>query len=319
MIPITGLWAPILYILFARNVLANNGDSSERPPDAPFDWLKLESSRKLNYVPCSTDLQFRCARLEVPLDWLNVTDKRTVAIAVRTLPAKVPFDHPTFSGSIIVNPGGPGASGTQFIESIGREIQEWFDKPGTRHYEIVSFDPRGVAPTTLTAYCFKNDKQRTHWQLAHQGVGGPLSGVHGPLDADKMGQALAAQDAYMRQCRDAEGELGQSMAHISTANVARDMLDLVDGIDELRRHSLNDSSEDSRDRTQINSKGRLPRLKYLGFSYGAFLGLTYASMFPGRVSRMILDGVVDPNDLVAERVSTCLPFPTLFHQGHLLK
>ncbi|QPG95434.1 hypothetical protein C2857_000654 [Epichloe festucae Fl1] len=39
-----------------------------------------------------------------------------------------------------------------------------------------------------------------------------------------------------------------------------------------------------------------PRLQYLGFSYGTLLGTTFMSMFPGRVGRMVLDGVVDADD-----------------------
>jgi pimeloyl-ACP methyl ester carboxylesterase len=36
------------------------------------------------------------------------------------------------------------------------------------------------------------------------------------------------------------------------------------------------------------------KLTYLGYSYGTFLGSTYAEMFPGNVRAMILDGAVDP-------------------------
>ncbi|MGI5254022.1 alpha/beta fold hydrolase [Actinacidiphila glaucinigra] len=36
------------------------------------------------------------------------------------------------------------------------------------------------------------------------------------------------------------------------------------------------------------------RLHYLGFSYGTYLGATYAGLFPSRVGRMVLDGAGDP-------------------------
>ncbi|MFC4502729.1 MULTISPECIES: alpha/beta fold hydrolase [Streptomyces] len=36
------------------------------------------------------------------------------------------------------------------------------------------------------------------------------------------------------------------------------------------------------------------RISYLGYSYGSYLGEVYATMFPGRVDRMVLDGVIDP-------------------------
>ncbi|MFI2200443.1 alpha/beta hydrolase [Streptomyces sp. NPDC020192] len=36
------------------------------------------------------------------------------------------------------------------------------------------------------------------------------------------------------------------------------------------------------------------RISYLGYSYGTYLGQVYATMFPGRTDRVVLDGVVDP-------------------------
>jgi pimeloyl-ACP methyl ester carboxylesterase len=37
------------------------------------------------------------------------------------------------------------------------------------------------------------------------------------------------------------------------------------------------------------------QIRYLGYSYGTYLGQVYATMFPGRVRRMVLDSVVDPD------------------------
>ncbi|MCT6593148.1 alpha/beta hydrolase, partial [Pantoea dispersa] len=37
------------------------------------------------------------------------------------------------------------------------------------------------------------------------------------------------------------------------------------------------------------------KLNYLGFSYGTFLGSTYAALFPDNVGHLVLDGAVDPS------------------------
>jgi pimeloyl-ACP methyl ester carboxylesterase len=37
-----------------------------------------------------------------------------------------------------------------------------------------------------------------------------------------------------------------------------------------------------------------PKLNYFGFSYGTYIGATYAGLFPKKVGRMTLDGAVDP-------------------------
>ena len=57
--------------------------------------------------------------------------------------------------------------------------------------------------------------------------------------------------------------------HMSTADTARDM--------DLIRQAVGDQ-----------------KLYYYGVSYGTYLGATYASMFPGRVGRLVVDGVLDP-------------------------
>ena len=38
------------------------------------------------------------------------------------------------------------------------------------------------------------------------------------------------------------------------------------------------------------------KIQYWGFSYGTYLGLTYAAMFPDKIHRLVVDGVVDAYD-----------------------
>ena len=68
------------------------------------------------------------------------------------------------------------------------------------------------------------------------------------------------------RCAELSGDL---LPYITTANTARDM----DAI----RAALGE-----------------PKLSYLGFSYGTYLGAVYASLFPHRGDRFILDSGVDP-------------------------
>ncbi|NUQ97772.1 MAG: alpha/beta fold hydrolase [Streptomyces sp.] len=76
--------------------------------------------------------------------------------------------------------------------------------------------------------------------------------------------ALAAELA--RRCRTYEGDV---LPYVTTRNTARDM--------DVIRAALGER-----------------RISYLGYSYGSYLGEVYATMFPGRTDRVVLDGVIAP-------------------------
>jgi pimeloyl-ACP methyl ester carboxylesterase len=86
-----------------------------------------------------------------------------------------------------------------------------------------------------------------------------------PTTRAEQRRYLAKTIALARRCGDRNGEL---LAHIATADTARD-LDHLRGLVGDRR------------------------LSYLGESFGTLIGQTYANLFPHRVRAMALDGVVD--------------------------
>jgi len=50
----------------------------------------------------------------------------------------------------------------------------------------------------------------------------------------------------------------------------------------------------ARDMDAIRAAFGVPAINYYAFSYGTYIGQVYATLFPGRVRRMVLDSVVDP-------------------------
>ncbi|MET8142044.1 alpha/beta hydrolase [Sphaerisporangium sp. NPDC005288] len=71
---------------------------------------------------------------------------------------------------------------------------------------------------------------------------------------------------YSKACDAAHGEL---LRHMTTVDAAKDM-------DEIRK---------ALDQKQIS---------YVGYSYGTYLGATYATLFPSKVRRLVLDSIVNP-------------------------
>ena len=89
------------------------------------------------WAPCEEDPTADCGTLSVPIDWAKPNGaKFDLALARRkaTNPA-------ARIGSLVVNPGGPGGSGVDFV-LLGAE----YFSPGVRsRFDLVGFDPRGVA------------------------------------------------------------------------------------------------------------------------------------------------------------------------------
>jgi pimeloyl-ACP methyl ester carboxylesterase len=95
-----------------------------------------------------------------------------------------------------------------------------------------------------------------------------------PVGRVQMGVWLDRYAQLYRRCDSRNGDL---LRHVSTADTARDL--------NLLRRAVGDR-----------------RLSYYGFSYGTFLGATYANLFPRRVRAMALDANLDPTAYVAREI-----------------
>ena len=136
------------------------------------------------------------------------------------------------------------------------------DQAGGGRFDVVSWDTRGSGASTHVS-CFRDERSaRRFW-----------GGLTVPTTAPASRVYLAKAIAYARRCGQLSGSL---LSHISTADTARDL-------DYLR--------------SLLHQR----QLTYNGWSYGTFLGQTYANMFPRRVRAMVLDGVVDAVSYVRSR------------------
>jgi len=113
--------------------------------------------------------------------------------------------------------------------------------------------------------------------------------------------------AFGRSCKShSEAKDGFDIKkYMSTASVARDMIEIaekhsewaVDQANKLATKKMGVMRTKDVTKRQMYSYGRGSiKLNYLGFSYGTYLGSTFAAMFPDRVGRLVLDGVVDVRD-----------------------
>ena len=169
---------------------------------------------------------------------------------------------------ILFNPGGPGGSGVDTILNAGSLLRH---VTGT-NFDLVGFDPRGIGSSVPLANC------------SAPAVLSPLRRrllkITGPELPDAVLEKIYVQSRKFGDiCQVAMGGPDEAGPHMSTAVVVKDMISIVDAF-------------------ACSKEGKRVKnahlLNYGGFSYGTFIGETFATLFPDRVGRFVLDGVLDP-------------------------
>ena len=218
------------------------------PVTQPFEPAPIQWS------PCRQQ-GTECGELTVPIDY-SKPEKGSATIALIRFRATG-----TRIGSLVVNPGGPGASGIDLAaglaDSLPASLRERFD--------IVGFDPRGVGASKPAVRCLTDaeiDQYRAQPDVDYNPDGTP--GVD--YSAAGVQQNEDAVKRVVQQCVDKVGT--NFLANVGTANVVRDL--------DALRSALGEN-----------------KLTYLGYSYGTEIGALYAEAYPTNVRAMVLDGPVD--------------------------
>jgi pimeloyl-ACP methyl ester carboxylesterase len=174
--------------------------ASESPLASPSPTDKPESTvARARWADCGGG--FTCAEVRVPRDY-DAPSEGYLNIAMIRWAASGP-EKPI--GSLFINPGGPGASGVDFV----RDGLALFSDEIRQRFDIIGFDPRGVNSSTAIR-CIDN-------------LDGHAALDPSPDDAAELTELVDAAEAYAKACaRRNEATL----AYLSTDAVARD-LDLL--------------------------------------------------------------------------------------------
>lgn len=260
MVATTGVLCMVATACGSSGPRSSAGESSPRPTSAttgPSSSAATDSGstggfapKPVSWHPCTasegpTQPGYQCASVAVPLDPSQPHGK-TIDIGLDRRLATG-----TKTGSLIVNPGGPGESAVDqlpdLVKMLGTDVQT--------HFDIVGYDPPGVghsAPITCL-------DQAAYAQYLHEDPD--------PPGANGFSLAVNEDKAFAQGCQQRSGAI---LPHVSTVDAARDM--------EYVREALGEG-----------------KLNYVGFSYGTFLGATYAGMYGQNVRSMVLDGAIDPS------------------------
>ncbi|GCD19826.1 alpha/beta hydrolase [Cellulomonas algicola] len=163
---------------------------------APDEALAAFYDQQLEWTTCA---QGECATATVPLDYADPSGA-TIGIAL----ARRPATGGSAVASLLVNPGGPGVSGVDFLDQAASMISE----DVLRQLDLVAFDPRGVQRSSPITCMDGTDLDKV---VAFDADYSTDAGIQEAIDVFR-GVGEACQERS-----------GQTLAHVDTVSAARDL------------------------------------------------------------------------------------------------
>lgn len=248
--------------LLVAGCTSDDGSDDEATP-SPSAAPAEPTAEPIEWTDCNTLLQpllegrpgsergmsFECGQVTVPISYDEPDGERLPLRLVRAV-------HPAQTekiGSLLVNPGGPGASGLDGALGLALTLPE----DVLRRFDLVGFDPRGVASSSPVECIPDETKERL------------VAAEPQPTSAEQLDDVFGLAREVAEGCAE-RYESPAALGAFNTVDTARDM--------DLLREALGEE-----------------QLTYLGYSYGTTLGSTYAELFPDRVRALVLDAAVDPD------------------------
>jgi pimeloyl-ACP methyl ester carboxylesterase len=162
--------------------------------------LKPYYGQKLHWQRCDGP-GFECATMRVPLDYAHPVAADDIKLAVSRKKATGPGSR---IGSLLVNPGGPGGSAIDYLNSVALS----YPAPVRARYDMVGVDPRGVARSEPVR-CLTDSQMDTFTEVDTT-----------PDDQAQVNDVVRADRGFGAGCEEhSRNILGQ----VSTVDSARDM------------------------------------------------------------------------------------------------
>lgn len=118
------------------------------------------SHHSINWFPCQQNgtVPLTCGTLRVPLDYTDLNSNKTLQLDL----VKVSAVKQPKKGSILLNPGGPGEGGRDFVANV--EATALLIATGGA-YDLIGFDTRYVSSFSQTSVLTEWQRHREHASL----------------------------------------------------------------------------------------------------------------------------------------------------------
>ncbi|MFJ8467363.1 alpha/beta hydrolase [Streptomyces swartbergensis] len=241
-VSVTATLAPALATSTATAAPVPTSSTASSP--AAKGALERYVKQRPRWKRCEADspAEFECATIKVPLDYRDPAGKR-IDLAISRIKSSAPGKR---HGVLFSNPGGPGGQGLHMPLGMRESLPE----SALKKYDLIGFDPRGVGRSSPVSCGLEPEEEI--WLR--------------PYKEETFDKDVAWARDVANKCKE---KAGNTLAHITTRNTARDM--------DLLRAILGEK-----------------KISYLGYSYGTYLGAVYTQLFPRRADRFVLDSAVDP-------------------------
>ena len=199
---------------------------------------------------------YQCGTFTAPMNWDDpASEPIEMGIARYVGAPELRDEDGKLRPPLFYNLGGPGGGA---VDSLSAVVTGILTPQIAKSFTVVALDPRGVG-TSTPIWCM-TDAERDE----DNALDTDLSGLSSQEVVDWYDEEMSSIGG---QCLERNGEI---LGFVDSDSAARDF--------DLARALLG-----------------VETIDYLGFSYGTLLGATYADLFPTRVGRFVLDGVLDPN------------------------
>src|SRR4051794_15355930 len=187
----------------ARTSSAPSAAAASAAPVKPVSWTDCTAQIKplvAGQQGSDRDLSYGCGRIEVPISYRDAGGPTLPLFLVKVVLA----GQANRIGSLVVNPGGPGASGADAAIGLGLTMPE----DVLRRFDLVGFDPRGVGLSTPVECISDSTKEQLEASEPR------------PVTTAQLDEAFGIAKTVAAGCAK---KYGDALGAFSTVATARDM------------------------------------------------------------------------------------------------